>query len=508
MLGRLDDPRAIHEPDLGRLMNGPDRQAVRNAALLVAQRGLDLLRGLAFAALVPRLLGPADFGRFALVASVAVWFSLLSGMGSVQMMSRFLPAMALRDERVQQQRLLGGLLALRMLTGTGAALAYLLLMSFWLADIGLGLIGPVAAAVAVRSVANVPFAFFLGLNRAARWGAGEMARRWLSLLLVVPGVLAFGLSGAALGVLAAELCVLALGLRWASPYLEPSRVRLDREFLAPFLRYNLVFLAGNLLFAASQRSGEALLRLSVPDYAQVGHLGVALSVYLTGSLGAWQVLTSFVPLLSRLREEGRLQAVAGWAGQLLKFVGVLGVVGLAAALLVGRECVALVFGPSFAPASRLLPIVAVALLAVSLGQVGRAMALALDRARLALGAALAQTLVLFGAGLPLAGRFGAPGVATALAAAATALALLLLLGLRRSGALRLGPLAGVLTVGAALVGAACWATLLLPRPLALVVFLAGYAVALGASGLVTLAELRGLLDAVRGVGPRAASELQ
>lgn len=163
------------------------RNAIRNASVLIAQRGFDVLRALAFALLVPRLLGPADFGRFALLSSVAYWFTLLSGLGSTQLMGRFVPVMVLREERSAARRLLGNLLAVRALSGGGAAVFYLVLMAAWLRDLPLVLLAVMAAGVALRSVAQVPFAFFLGLDQAARWGAGEVVRRWSSLLLILAG---------------------------------------------------------------------------------------------------------------------------------------------------------------------------------------------------------------------------------------------------------------------------------------------------------------------------------
>ena len=122
------------------------RAAVRNASSLVAQRALDLLRALAFAALVPRLLGPEDFGRFALLSSTAQWFAALSGIGSAQLMGRFVPVMVLQEERAAARRLLGSLLAVRTLSGITSAALYLLLGVLWLRDLPLALVVPMAAS--------------------------------------------------------------------------------------------------------------------------------------------------------------------------------------------------------------------------------------------------------------------------------------------------------------------------------------------------------------------------
>src|SRR5687767_6489811 len=83
------------------------RETLRNASAVMAQRAVDLVATLAFAVTVPRLLGPEDFGRFALAVSIAHWFASLSGVGSTQVLGRFVPVLLLRDEGADARRLLG-----------------------------------------------------------------------------------------------------------------------------------------------------------------------------------------------------------------------------------------------------------------------------------------------------------------------------------------------------------------------------------------------------------------
>lgn len=474
------------------------RDAVRNASLLVAQRGLDALGAVAFVALVPRLLGPADFGRFALLIATAHWFSFLSGLGSTQLMGRFVPVMVLQEERAAARRLFGNLLALRLLSGSGAAAVYLLLMFLWLRDLPLALLAPIAASVVLRSASTVLFAFFLGLNQAARWGAGELARRWSSLVLVLAGTLTYGVYGACLGAALAEVYVLALGLRWARPHVSLADVRLETHFIAPYLRYNLVFFGSNLLFVLCQRGGEALVRAAGVDYAQVGYLSIAAAAYMAAAHGVWVVLMAFLPLLTRLRAQGRLDAAREWASRLLKLLSAGGVMICFAALLLGAEVVPLVVGPAFRPAGGLLLPISLAVLAHAVGSVGRLMALTLDRPRLALAAALAQASALVGLGLPLAFRFGAPGVAVAMAAAASLHALVFFWRVQKEAPLRLAPSLGVVALGVLFLPLAALPVHgPLSRIVLFLVFLAGYAAALRTTRLVTAEQLSALRRALR-----------
>jgi O-antigen/teichoic acid export membrane protein len=163
------------------------------------------------------------------------------------------------------------------------------------------------------------------------------------------------------------------------------------------------------------------------------------------------------------------------------------------AALLGADLLPRLVGPAFRPAVPLLLPISIALLAHVAGGVGRLLALALDRPRLALVAAVAQAAVLLGLGLPLASRFGPRGVAWAMVAASAVHAAVYLPLMQRQAALRLGPWLGVLTLGALFAPLALLPVEgLLPRTILFLSFVAGYAAALRGSRLVTMEELSAL----------------
>ena len=270
-------------------------------------------------------------------------------------------------------------------------------------------------------------------------------------------------------------------------------MRIDTEFIAPYLRYNLVFFGSNLLFALCLRGGEALVRSAEADYAEVGYFGVAAAAWAVAASGFWVLLMAFLPLLTRLRAQDRLPEARQWAGRLLKALTAVGVAGCFGAALLGADLLPRLVGPAFRPAVPLLLPVSLALLAHVAGGVGRLMALALDRPRLALVAALAEASVLVGLGLPLASRFGGRGVAWAMVAASAVHAAVFFRVVQREAPLRLAPWLGILALGALFAPLALLPVPgLLPRTILFLVFLAGYAAALRASRLVTGEELSAL----------------
>ena len=391
---------------------------LRNAGWLAAQRVLHVAGAALFAVLVPRLLGPAGFGRYALLVSVSMWFSLLSGLGAVSIMTRSVPRLVAAGDELGLRRLASSLLALRVITGAASAAGYFLVAVLLLGEPDLVAAGLVAGTVALRAVGNLGFALLLGLNDAARWGMGDLSRRWLTLPLVPAGYLAAGLRGACGGLLAGEVLVLALGLWWARPYLGREFLDLSRRHLSPILRVGGLFAAGNLLLALTQRTGEALVRVSTGSYEEVGYFGAAYAIYQTVAHGYWQVVVSLAPHLIVQLEHGRRDVVARWLERLLAYAVAAAVLSLAGAVLVGQDLVTLMLGRDYAAvALNIVPLTAT-LVALAAGHVARLLALTLDRPRVIIAAAGLELAAFWALGFPFAARLGSLGACLATVPAA------------------------------------------------------------------------------------------
>src|SRR5215212_4048435 len=195
---------------------------VRNVGLLIAQRGANVAGGMLIALIIPRLMGPDIFGRYSLVTSLSMWFVIFSSLSSAQIMSRFIPQMVLAKDTAGIRKFLGNLLAARLSNGLLAAVMYLIFTALWFRELDTVALVFMAISVCVQTSGKLLFAFFLGLNQAARWGMGEILRQWLSLILLVPGFYFGCLRGACLGILLMELLIVLVGIWWAAPYLSWS----------------------------------------------------------------------------------------------------------------------------------------------------------------------------------------------------------------------------------------------------------------------------------------------
>jgi O-antigen/teichoic acid export membrane protein len=330
---------------------------IRNAGFLLAQRGFHIVASFLFAVLVPRMMGPGNYGRYALVTSLYLWFLWGSDLSSPQVMGRYIPHFMLKGEKEKLQKFFSNLLAVNLVSGALCACLYLLLTSLWLTDLDLILLITMSATLLFRATAHPFFTLFLGLNQAARWGMGEILRHWFILVLVIIGFYLASLQGAFLGLWLTELIVLSIGVWWGKSYFSWKDLRLDMHYFAPYLRFGLIFLIFNLFSAAFQCSGDVLVRLFYPDYVQVGYFGLANNVYLTISLVIPQFTIAFAPLMITFQAQGKTKALKQWIEQLIKGLTAGGMFVVFGVLLLGNNLVPLVLGAAYRPvAANLLPL--------------------------------------------------------------------------------------------------------------------------------------------------------
>jgi len=400
-------------------MIGEAQATVRNVGLLIVQRGFEVAGTFIFAALVPRLMGPDIYGRYALVTSLSIWFVLFSDLGITQVIVRYVPQFILQEEKKDLQKFFSYLLTVSLVWGTLCAGFYLLLTSLWLRDLDRLLLAIIAGTVIVRGWSQPFFALLLGLSQAARWGMAQMMRRWVSLVFLLPGFYLGGLRGACLGLLLTELVVLAVGIGWGRSFLSWPNFHLNLNYLSPYLRFGLIFFFTSLIFTSFNRSGEVLIRFFHGNYVQVGYFGVSYNVYLTVATAIPQFTLAFTPLLTTLLANGDTEAIRQWTEQLLKWLAVGGMLVVFAVLLLGEDLVPIVLGKAYRPvASNLLPL-SLALLTHTLGSVATLLTLIYERPKMAFVAGTIRLSTFWALGLPLVARWGSLGGCVAVLAAST-----------------------------------------------------------------------------------------
>lgn len=472
----------------------------------MAQRGLHVVAATLFAVVLPRLMGPDTFGRYALMTSISLWFAMFSGMSSAQLMGRFGPEFALQQGNENIQKFFGNLLVVRLGTGFSAAALYLLVTAVWFRELDAVTVAIVAGSVFFRTAAGLVFALFLGLNKAARWGMGDTLRRWLSLVLIVLGFYLGGLRGACLGLVVTELAVLGVGLRWAGPFLSWSKLRLDASYIAPYLRFSLYFFAANLLLAASQRSGELLVRVMSGNYVEVGLFGVAFRIYLTVTQIIWNFSMAFAPLLTMMLVQGKEEEIKKWIERLLKCATVGGVFLIYGVLLIGDNLLPLALGTAYEQVARILLPLTVSVLAFAVTGAARMLALAYDRPRVAVTASAVQLAALWVLGWPLVGWSGSWGASVAMLGASVLCAAFFTWRMRQVLRYPIRNWGLAILIGGLFLPLALMRSSPLVNVALYIAFVIGYSAALLSLRVVTPGELSAMRRAIAGGGePRVNS---
>jgi O-antigen/teichoic acid export membrane protein len=476
------------------------REALRNAGLLLVQRVALAVAAFLFAALVPRFMGPQVYGQYALILSLSTLVVVGSAFGFTEIVGRYVPELSARGAIPDVQRLFGNLFLLRMAGGFTAAVLFFGITSSWLRELDVAALAAAAAAVGARALSHYLFAFFLGLNQAARWGLGELIERWLLLVLVIPGFSVAGFRGACLALLLAELGTLGVGIVLNRAHFARICWKLDLGHLRPHLSFGFLFFAGNLLAVAFQSSGEVLVRAISGDYTQVSFFGLANGVYLTGAAAIQQLSVSSTALLMSLRAQENPEGVRETLRQMLSWVTAGATTVFFAAVLLGPRAVPLVFGRSFQPVAMSLVPITLTLVAFAVSSAGAVVAVTHDQPKTVLIAGGLRLAAFWSLGPTLIGRWDSFGACVAVLVASVIHACYLAFHMRTTMARALRSL--LVSMGLA--------ALFLPLALLrsswtvdcglYVIFLAGYASLLLSSGVITRAEVAA---AWRTAGPGA-----
>ena len=426
-------------------------RTLRNAGLVMASRVLHVAAATLFAILVPRVMGPPVFGRYALLTSVSQWFAQLSGTGIVSLITRMIPEFMASGDRAATEKLFTNLFVVRIGTAMAAAAMYSLIVLVWLDEPDVVAAALIAAALPARILGNLCFGLFLGLNQTVRWTAGELLQRWLMLALVLGGAVVGGLRGACAGFFLASLVVFLVGVASARHSLRWSCLDLSAKYLRPYLRLGTAFAAAQVLHTLSLRSGAVIVRLATGSYAQVGYVGAALAIYQTGGQAMWQLALSFTPFFVGRFHAGERHAVAGWLERMLALLVAGAVLVNFAVLFVGADVLPTLLGAAFAPVVASLAPMAVALVPFSFAAVGRIVALIVDRPRTAAVAAAIELVVAWTAGSALASWLGAPGAAAGMLVAVCAWAFAMSWPLRQELRYSIAPAMKAVALGAAFI---------------------------------------------------------
>ena len=403
-------------------------------------------------ALIPRLFGANDYGRFAFVLSLSYLGQIMGDFGTLDVMGRFVPDLSFAEASRLYMRTLAFKIVAGLLCGavtTGAALTLGQWMQVeWALLIGLG--------VTLHIIAWVPFQFSLGLNWVGMWISEQAWRQWVLLALLLVLLPLMGLGGALLAVVLMEALFCGLGLWWVRDYWHTAELRFEWAFLRPYVRFGSGFFLANLATVALYRSGPVLVETLTGRSAQTGYFSLAIGLFLMAFVTLSQFAQSLIPTLSGLRTRGENAQMQQWLRNFVRYSWLISWLGAIAVWLLADWGVPFVFGIDFAPATAALKWISVGIPLAALLWAGNTMATVTGQGNVKFGASLAALLIFLAAVVWLAPTYGAMGAAIALSLSVGVNVAVLSLFLRADFALEWPVLLFSTLIGGASLGVLGW----------------------------------------------------
>ncbi|HEX4902857.1 MAG TPA: hypothetical protein VFV42_08615 [Acidimicrobiales bacterium] len=407
--------------------SGPATGSMRASVLAsIAGKAAELVTLVLLATVVPRVLGPGDYGRFSVPLTIVTLGSLALTLGGTTLLARYVPA-APAHERLALARAIG----VRLARGRGVQLAVIGLVAVVLVLVRPEAFPPldtalVLVALALNVGATLALQVGLGLGRTGAWSARYPLQNVALIIVVLLLRESAGGTGGVVAILVAACGGAALAGAVLAPIVRPSVSRVPVP--AGALRFGALQAVGAALVQVTHRGGVLAAALLAGSAPETGYAALATGIALGVTYAVLQVFTVSLP---HLADEGS----ASDPERALRRLALVLVAGLVPATLVVAalldDLVPLVFGHGYRGAVDAFgPAVALVVLAPASSLVVQAAALRFrPEAAAATGAVSAAVFVVVSVlAVPAWGAAGATTAALAGTAAGSMAAARLLPG--------------------------------------------------------------------------------
>lgn len=301
-----------------------------------------------YVTLVPRMMGPDIYGKYALLISFVAMTSALLGFGLTEILARFVPEFEVEKESSKIVRFSTNILAFKFLVDL-----IVTIILFFVLELAYGGRFPAIYFILVNLIlfvgdlGGVPYALLFGLNKFGKYSFNDPARRALSLSFVLILFHYLGLLGALLSSLLVEATLSALYFYWTRENFSWKDFRIDLSFLLPYLKFGFIFYLSWGVLNVWQRMGNALIEYITKDSRQVALYDIPNQIYLITATFNLFLITSLVPIFTKLLLTGKEGKVTNWTQLIAKYVGIVCTLILGSYILVGPHLIPLVFGSEY-----------------------------------------------------------------------------------------------------------------------------------------------------------------
>ena len=324
-----------------------------------------------FLAVIPRSMGPEEYGNFAVVISLLAMFTLAGALGGVAIFGRFVPEYYADDQPDRVNALFTQLFVFRLiLTLPLMVLLYFLLMHLHpdiTAEVGLAAV----LAYFFGTISMSCFQLFYGQNRMGLWLFHDSSSRLLLVILLAMYWRNFDMKNAVYSMAIIEFILVFPALFWVRKCFDIRSAVEQLPTLAPHLKFGLTFFASNLLLMVIWRSGEVIIVSFSGDSEQVAFYNLANSIFLAFNALFAQIGTILLPSVNVLHTSGQLKKKEKWLSYFLKYITVATFLVLIVISAIGEPMLAMLLGHGFSSEVTInLIIILISLLPLNLVRLG------------------------------------------------------------------------------------------------------------------------------------------
>lgn len=298
---------------------------------------------------VPRIMGPAVYGEYALLISIiTMTAAIIDFGGDTALFGRYVPEFEIRGEMGNISRLSSHMLSLKMMVDLLVCSILYAMLHFAYGDrypaIYFVLI---IATVIVRDAQTVPNVLLFGLNKLWQFSLCDPVRRALSFVFILILFPYMGLLGAILATLFVDVCIAALAYSWTKEYFHIKEFRVDFRFLKPYLLFCLTFYLSAGVLSMWQRMGNVLIQRITEDSKEVAFFDMPNQIFLITISFTVFLIGSLVPIFTKLMLSGRHDKLVKWSKLIIKYTAMLCVLIYGGYLLLGPDLIPIIIGPDY-----------------------------------------------------------------------------------------------------------------------------------------------------------------
>jgi len=244
-------------------------RATKNTISILLIKGTEYLILLLFILIIPRLMGPGDYGNYAFIMSIIVAVTLIADLGTVNIFGRFIPEMEEKKQTNKIKKLLAQTIKIKFLVGLLLLILYITILSTLnIKNLKLTYLIITGLALLFFIIAGNLFSFLFGKNEIIKYSLRNLFRRILTLVFLILLYTKFRIIGIYSTILITSIILFMFALIWTIKYID-LKIKLDIKFLKPYLKFGVILFLSTAIITVFHNLGNIMTQLITKSSREV-----------------------------------------------------------------------------------------------------------------------------------------------------------------------------------------------------------------------------------------------